>query len=305
MTYRHLDRDGVDRWIKELKSAKGSGQQVDFLTHVAKDSPADFVRHVESCIGAGRTGSAYEDPSGEVPSLLVGDQPIFPITAGHMYLMPAENMISLYQHWKEIPYGEAACSTLWGSITLAEIQAGRIQPSWLAVDRNGDEERARTEIDQAIRDCNKKKIDTLVRRVLRWMMGPGHFRGSVELYGNCALAKAWWCGCLSHMCATHGRADGSLDEISKALKEVWLELADYLSGKLTVISEPNVVEGIALWANERLQDGTHLPRKHVKQACLRLGVLSSWCALGLKSPGDIQAELQRLQLDMPSVGATG
>ena len=303
MTYRHLDRDGVDRWVKELKSAKGSRQQVDFLTRVVKDSPADFVAHVESCIGAGHVGSAYEDPSGEVPSLLAGDQPIFPITAGHMYLMPAENMIALYRHWKEIPYGEAACSTLWGSITLAEIQTGRIQPSWLAVGRNGDEERARTEIDQAMHDENRAKIDGLVRRVLRWMMGPGHFRGSVELYGNCALAKAWWCGCLSDMCATHGEAHGNPDEISKALKEVWLELADYLSGKLTVISEPSVVGGIALWANERLQNDTPLPRKHVRQACLRLGVLSSWCALGLKSPDDIQAELRRLSFDASPANA--
>lgn len=305
MPYRHLDRDGVDRWIKELKSAKGSGQQVDFLARVAQDSPEDFVAHVESCIGAGHMAAAYEDPSGEVPSLLAGDQPIFPLTAGHMYLMPAENMISLYQHWKEIPYGEAACSTLWGSITLAEIQAGRIQPVWLAVDRNGDEERARAEIDQAIRDKNQAKIDGLVRRVLRWMMGSGHFRGSVELYGNCALAKAWWCGCLSDMCATHGGTHENLSEISTALKEVWLELADYLSGKLTVISEPSVVGGIALWANERLQSGTSLPRKHVRQACLRLGVLSSWCALGLKSPDDIQAELQRISLGVPPTRAAG
>lgn len=280
MAYRHLNDNGVDQWVKSILSLKGSPHQHEFLKHVTEDHPADFVEYVESKV-AGSQSSAYKDPDGEVPSLLdQHGQPIITMTPGHMYMMPAKDFLKLYDHWRVIPYGEAACPTLWGSITLAEIKAERIRPVWLAADRGGKEESSRKEIDQARRNQDAKKIDRYVRRCLRWMTAPSRIRGAPGLYGNCSLAKAWWCGHFSYECE---KVTGiKIEDTSKAIKEIWLGATDYLAGKLTVISEPNVVAGISLWANNQIRSNKTLTRQEVEHTCRTLGEISSSCVLGLQ-----------------------
>ena len=277
MQYRHLSEDGVDQWVKGLLARKGDARQLDFLEHVVADSSVDFVRYVERSIAQGYE-SAYGS-EGEVPSLLdESGRPVIEMTAGHMYLMDGKDIVRLYQHWEDIPYTEAACPTLWGSITLSEINAGRIRPVWLAVDRGSEEARAREEIGNAVKGGgNAKKIDRLVRRCLRWMMGPGHMRGAAELYSNCSLAKAWWCGHMAQECQKQTGAP--VEELADSLKSMWLGLADYFPGKLRVISEPNVIAGIALWGQG--QKNGPPSRQQAEEVCLELGRLSSWRVLGL------------------------
>ena len=282
MQYRHLSVDGVDRWARSLLERKGDARQVEFLRHVVEDDPGDFVRHIEGSIAEDQE-SAY-DSEGEIPSLLdESDRPVIEMTAGHMYLMGGRDIVRLYRHWADIPYTEAVRSTLWGSITLAEINAGRIRPVWLAVDWNSEEARAREEIGKAVKGGDARKIDRLVRRCLRWMMGPGHMRGAAELYSNCSLAKAWWCGHMAQEC--HEQTGMPMEELAESLKSMWLGLADYFPGKLRVISEPSVIAGIALWGQGR-ENGPP-SRQEAEEVCLELGRVSSWCVLGLKEPAAV------------------
>ena len=181
--------------------------------------------------------------------------------------------------------------------------------------------RALSQIDQALHDPDVRKMDRMVRRVLRWMMGPGHMRGAPELYGNCSLAKAWWCGHLASLIADELGEDNTEDDYSKmlaateALKNIWLEFADYIAGKLTVVGEQNVLGGITLWAvhylnnypaaenRDKIPEDLHskIPRPTVRKVVTSLGELSSWCVLGVKSPSEILENINaRVSMDQES-----
>ena len=284
--YRRLDETLVSPWAKSLIEKKGSGIQREFLSCVLDSSANEFVDFVEKSIGI-TSESAYKNQDGETLTLLnLSGQPIISMTAGHMYLMPANDIRQLYDHWKDIPYEEAACPTLWGAITLAEIKAERIRPIWLAVDHKCREEEARKGIEKALREQDKKNIDDLTRRCLRWMTAPGTMRGAPELYGNCSLAKAWWCGYFSHEASQ--LLEVEVEEVIRSLQKIWLGLTDYLAGKLTVIGEPNVIAGISLWARSHIRQGTRLTRTQAEQTCRMLGEMSSWCALGLVPAPEIE-----------------
>ena len=292
MTYRHLNDDGLHQWTKSMAATKGDSRQREFLDRIARATPDEFVRYIERNVGS------HKNPDGEIPSLMDPStgEIVVAMTAGHMYLMPAEDIQRLYKHWQDIPYEEAICPTFWGSVTLAEIQAERIRPVWLAADHRGDESSTRRDIEKALQEDNAKAIDTLVRRCLRWMTAPGVFRGAPELYGNCSLAKAWWCGYFSDLVST--RIDGDFDGIVESLQKSWLGVTDYLAGKLTVISEPNVLAGLSLWARDRLRKDNHLQRKQVEHTCRMLGEISSWCVLGLAPAVEVEKKI----LDFSSVG---
>ena len=291
--YRHLSGEKLEEWAKDLLNSKGSDKQREFLENVARDEPNEFAEYVEDRIGNGM--SAYKNPDGELPTLLnQSGMPVIEIQPGHMYLMPAKNIQLLYEHWRNIPYGDAVCPTLWGAITLSEIREGRIRPVWLAVDRNGKEDDARTGIEKALKKENVKTTDTLVRRCLRWMTAPGVMRGAPELYGNCSLAKAWWCGYFSHL--VHAQTKNNPDEIAESLQKSWLGLTDYLAGKLTVVGEPSVISGLSLWAQKQIRWEYQLQRKHVEKACRALGEISSWCVLGWMSAEEIEEKISSLGL---------
>ncbi len=297
MEYRHLNKDGVNRWVSKLLSSKGSIYQEDFLEQVAKNEADKFVAYVEKSI-AEKDGKEY-DPDGDIPSLLnASGRPVISMTPGHMYLMPAKDILKLYQHWRNIPFAEATCPTFWGAITLEEIRETRIQPVWLAVSQKCDDGYAQKEIDNALKGKDAKKIDRLVRRCLRWMMGPGHMRGAPEMYGNCSLAKAWWCGHLAHECCEQEEIDVPIEKVVEVFKTVWLGMSDYLAGKLTVIGEPSVLAGISLWGQSQLSEQSGIPRTSIEEICRGLGRLSSWCVLGLKEPEEINRAIQEMQAEM-------
>lgn len=313
MAHRRLDRNRVGEWVTRLLKPKGSDAQRELLRHALDDSPAEFADFVEAGI-AGASGRGAYRGDGAVPSLLGPDgKCVVTLTPGHMYLMPHKDIVALHRHWRDIPVEDASDSSLWGAITLAEIRAGRISPAWLAVDRNGDVERARGELDRAIRGSDIRQTDRMVRRVLRWMMAPGHMRGAAELYGNCSLAKAWWCGHLASRCAEDLAGGGDAidpDTATLALKGIWLEMADYFAGKLTVIAEQNVLSGIALWAGRHVgapgsEDACPPPRPEVRRVMLGLGEISSWCVLGVRPPGQILETIDGLPSPAAEAAAPG
>ncbi len=313
MAHRRLDRNRVGEWVTRLLKPKGSDAQKELLRHTLEDDSPEFAEFIETGIAGASGRSAYRG-DGAVPSLLRPDgKCVITLTPGHMYLMPHKDIVALHQHWGDIPVEDAADSSLWGAITLAEIRAGRISPAWLAVDRVGDVERARGELDRAIRGSDIRQTDRMVRRVLRWMMAPGHMRGAAELYGNCSLAKAWWCGHLASRCAEDlaGNDPGiDPDTAALALKEIWLEMADYFAGKLTVIAEQNVLNGIALWAGRHVgapgsEDACPPPRQVVRRVMLGLGEVSSWCVLGVRPAGQILETIDGLASPAAEAAAPG
>lgn len=304
MKHKRLNREMAGHWVGRLIQTKGSELQKDLLRHAMQDSNVEFVSFVEHAIANGERKSIYQG-DGTIPSLHGDDgNCILDMTPGHMYLMPASDIGRLYLHWRDFSPAEAADPGLWGAITLSEIGCGHIKPVWLAVDNKNDEDRAYSQLDQGIRDDNIKHTDKMVRRILRWMMGPGHMRGAAELYGNCSLAKAWWCGHFAEVCeGTIHKAETvgiDRDGIQMSLQKIWLELADYLAGKLTVVGERNVLGGIALWAAGSDPSGK-ISRNEVKQVVLGLGQMSSWCVLGIRPPAQILITIQdNLNLAIPS-----
>lgn len=279
--YMHLNSALLHFWAKGLRAIKGSYQQKELLQCVKNNDHDNFVKHIETSIAKDEAKSPYQN-QGDIPSLIdSSSNPIIAFTAGHMYLMPTKDIVALYSHWKNIPYTEAVCSSLWGAITLAEIKAKRIDPVWLAVPPSSLEQDAISQLDTALTINDPVKIDFLVRRVVRWLAGPGVFRGTAELYTNCSLAKAWWCGFFAYECAKILNKDQH--EVTEALHTIWLALGDYLSGRLTVIAELNIVSALVLWVLEKKDN----KRKDTEQIIRNLGEITTWCALGLESPDKI------------------
>ncbi len=279
--FKHLNSKLLYDWARELRAEKGSNQQKELLQCVKNNDHDEFVKHIETSIVTDENNDPYQS-RGEVPSLIdLSGKPIMALTAGHMYLMPARDIVALFYHWKTIPYSEAVCSSFWGAITLAEIKAKRIDPVWLAVPPSSLEQDAILQLDAALAQNDPGKIDFQVRRVVRWLAGPGVFRGTAELYTNCSLAKAWWCGFFACECAKILNKDER--EVTEALQTIWLALADYLTGRLTVIAELNIVSTLVLWALEKKEK----KRKNTEQIIRNLGEITTWCALGLESPDKI------------------
>ena len=293
MIYKHLKFEGVNQWVAPLlkKENQGKESQLEFLSKVLGNDNHAFPTYVEKRI-AGESGSAYESEQGKLPSI-VGPykQRVIEVTEGHMYLMPSKDALALYDAWKEIPYEDASASSLWGAITLSEIRKGIIQPIWMHVDNKCDAQKAKEELDTVIRSGDNKKIDKSVRRVLRWMLAPGHMRGGAELYGNCCLAKAWWLGYLATKCAEISGIDR--EKIANSLHLMWLEAADYISGTLTVVSEPRVLSGLSLWASNTLTENedANIRRTDTRKAIHSLGKFSSWSAAGLMDPEIIKDKI--------------
>ena len=305
MEHKRLKREAVRLWVKELLINKGSQQQKMLLKHTLEDSTSDYFSYIKEQITKhNNKGKDLYQGDGSIPSLLSSNKScIIALTPGHMYMMPTKDIIALYNHWESLPYADAADYTFWGAITLSEIDNGVIKPVWLATDSKGNEDSTKSELDLAISGNDEKKIDGLVRRILRWMMAPSEIRGAAGLYANCSLAKAWWCGYIANQLIANqpNVIDESIsfEEAVESLKDIWPTFADYIAGKLSVIAEPSVSSGIIYWAREKKLEGIRKSQKllktdNIKAMIHQLGKTSSWCLLGLKTPEQIHKMINTL-----------
>ena len=259
MIYKHLKRQGINQWVSKLLGYENRGKkpQIELLKKVLGNDNLAFPAYVEKCI-AGKSNSAYASEQGELPSIIDSDgNRVIEITEGHMYLMPANDALALYDAWEDIPCKSASTSTLWGAITLSEIRKKIIHPIWMHVDHKCDAQKAKEELDTVIRSSDNHKIDRSVRRVLRWMLAPGHMRGQVEIYSNHCLAKNWWLG---HFATKVSRIISSLNrgEICNHLCCMWPELGDYLEDHSWLAGlkhDPRFLSQLCLWA-DITQDGS-------------------------------------------------
>lgn len=293
MSYQRLSRELTGRWVKKLFRSKGSDDQKILLGQVIENSHDNFVTFVENSIAESEATSIYHGDR-DLPTLVGANGCcILDMQPGHMYKMPPPDISRLYDHWRDIPVGEAADYNLWGAITLSEIRRGNIKPLWLSIDTTGNEDSALSNLEQCLREGSDKHIDSMTRRVIRWMMGSGHLRGAPELYSDCSLAMAWWFGHFAQKCEEHLHMDGIFDvdrdKILSSFHKIWFPIVEYLAGKLTVIGHPNVLAGVALWAvrNNSGDNSYPITGKQVLQVILGLGELSSWCVLGARPPSEV------------------
>jgi len=295
--YRRLRREQLNKWVKSLLDVKGSTQQLDLLNMTYTCNPKEFVGWIEKEIAQG-TCSAYTDSGSESPSMLDADgNRIIEMTPGHMYMMPAKDIVSIYQHWRDISFSTATSSAFWGATTLRAIQDEHIEPRWLAVGFRDSGELASGHLDKAIQQGGKS-CDDMVRRILRWMTAPGQMRGTPELYANCSLAKAWWCGHIAADCSRYGAVSLGHEEAVEALCAIWPEYSTYLAGGLTAAAFPSVYCGLVLWTSRWLakNENAKLKNLDVRKILRRIGETSSWCLLGLKSPGSIEGLIEKIYL---------
>ncbi len=325
MKLRHLNDSASKRWVDSLLFANDIKSRVaaqkEFLSALLGMGNNDFVKFVEASIAKYAPGGASAYVGREIPHQLAAPDPAkeVKLIPGHMYMMPADDVLRFYDYWGDVGRLAASCPTFWGSTTLAAVSSEYIkEPIWLCIDKNGDDSMARRQVEIAVREASalrwdpssqrtrghKIGIDGLTRRALRWMMGPVAIRGTPTMYANCSLAKAWWCGWFAELCsATSKDLPIHLDRKTAviALKWMWQGLAEYMAGRLPILREQAVLTALAFWATERLEHPTRggFTARDSLDAFELLGEISESRALGLLDAVTILSDIIKQGLPDP------
>ena len=285
MKYKILNNEGLIPWVKDIES-KNKKTTRSLLKATLDNDPILFVDHIEKSIGNYVNNKTYEGGD-YLPKLNLDFVP------GHMNKMPADGIKDLYKQLNGLPLDIASSPYFWGALTLQQIKDKKIEPLSLAyIDQSKGTDKRLANLTNILNCTNMnedEKIrisDSLARRIIRSLCGPGVFRGFPELISDCSLAKAWWCGKFAwDVKNILGKAD--LIKIITALKEHWGPLADKLAGRVTVLREERIIAGITLWLMKELQNKkSSLNGTKVRLMTLKLSQVANYRLLCFSDPRD-------------------
>lgn len=180
----------------------------------------------------------------------------------------------------------------WLSITYQLIEKNLIEPYFLAyLDNNKN---GRNNIIEALRlanDGNNKKLFDVCRAILRHTFGHIQERGPKAVYQDIPLSVAWWRIYL----AKEIERKTNIEEVIlynyfKNNPTNYNELVMRMSGKLTIIADKNIRDGLFLYVVEKSITKT----KEFKEIIAKIGVESTWRSMGSLSPIENKKIIQSL-----------
>ncbi len=197
---------------------------------------------------------------------------------------PLEVEQQFYTLLKHVPPRMAASATFWTSYQVEMIRRGIIQPSFLAK-KTQESQSGRARMEKALRRDDADSIDKVVRTVLRRLGGLYEARGSLSIYEDCRLARAWWRGFIAVQVSEDSGHDPNL--VWKLLHQSsapYETMMLYQLRKLTIISERGLRSAFLSYLLEMKIGEKSKERKELVERILRrIGELSAYQELGFLS----------------------
>ena len=179
---------------------------------------------------------------------------------------------------------EAGKPQIWLSVTLQAIQSGIIQSHYLAATKNGLD--GRQEIERALSNHqeNQDRRNPLwlkiARRILRSAFGFIWERGRKAIFTDSPFAVLWWKIYLTKQISKRaGISENKMADWMFGKSSEYAELTMRMTGKLTVIADRNILDGLFLFL---LKECNHkINNEEFKLLLKHIGIVTSWRALGL------------------------
>lgn len=267
---------------KDLLEEKGSSLQIEFL-QAARDSNS-FIKWMNERIGLEKN----KENNGVQFKLFYNR-----LTEGEYNEIPISHEKKLFEKWKILTPKQGSQETFWGYVTLEHIRQEVIESHYLAR-KNSTEGLER--IEKVLYEGDSKKLDDIVRTVLRKLSGLPEARGARSVYVNCPFARAWWRGYVAREVHKLTKADArKVAETLNSSQSYWEELISLVVSRNSVLGDSNVRSAL-IWAlAEYVDDQTkaHLfTNKGIKKVSREIGIRSAWQELGVFSVDDLKQIMQ-------------
>ena len=241
---------------RDLLRTKGSDKQRLFLAAVRERT--SFCRYLRD--------SLEETGAKRVPLVAL------PLTDNEYKAPPPDTEERLYRAWSALTPRVACRTTFWAHLTCRHVEAGRIEPVYLA--SNGNPSACGAErIDRVLSGTGEKAskpIDDSVRTVLRRLGGIPEARGNRTVYVDCPFARAWWREYLVRQIA------GDDESLARDIRRVfrvsqfyWEKIVDRIVSRNSTFGSMEVRNALVLRLARVLRDPESRMRtvKNLEQVC--------------------------------------
>ena len=306
--YEELESSSYTSLRKELIRSKASPQQWAFLKIMQEDSSVFSEWLLER----------VEVASGTQLKLLPN-----PLSEDEFKNSPQDTEEQIYHQWAELTPAIACRPSFWGLVTFRNIEAERLEPSYLAANGKTKPDGA-GRISELIKSqdppATGKDIDRAVRDALRKLGGLPEPRGHRSVYVDCPLSRAWWRVYIAQrICEETPEADqDKVLEVLRISQTYWEDLVQLMVSRGSVLGDVKARNAL-VWAlsekyaaetssnsaeqeatqedegseeteseGESNNEGKNGKKKFwtgakLKILCSRLGVRSAWQELGVFS----------------------
>lgn len=275
--YTELDEVSYTTLRRKLLRDKGSQVQKDFLKQL-KGTGKKFCAWLFSEV------ELKQKPGDEIELL-----PKRKLTEDEFKEPPPSVEKLLAKTWASLQPARACRTSFWGYVTCRHLQAGIIEPSYLAANGGrlpGGAER----IDTALKkDADVKTIDRTVRTAIRRLSGLRE-RGNRSVYTDCPLAMGWWRVRWTQEVNRSLDAKGDKDKrkaVERLLRKsaVWAEIVNLVISRNSVLGDLSVRTALVLKLAENL---SALPNPQDLKISRRIGMRLAWQELAVLSVEELQ-----------------
>ncbi len=281
--YKQFDMKVWTTFGKDILSDQGSEKQTEFL-RVCKSGKEEFLDYMKENL-CSVEGSI-------LPGIVVDFKHRF--TEEEFYQLPPDTQKIIWGTFKEVEIEVKFSCGFWGYVIYKMVADDCIKPSYLATDPNNTTKTGDYEIDWA-RSLepkvgeNRKKIDIVVRRILRSMCNPAP-RGKRIVFNDFYLGKSYWRWYWADTMSKHIKL--KVDDILEVYNETsYGDIAAKMhsSKGQSYIGEKNILGGLLLFLRQETLKG-----KKLGKVIDRLSYLSAWKAIELQEPQINQQEIQQI-----------
>ena len=174
---------------------------------------------------------------------------------------PMATAMDMRKCYLNLSHQAASSVEVWNAITLCNIQASRIESSFLAASNNMETGYAR--IHAALKGLDPKNflgqkrsvtaeetarrnqaVDDCVRTVFRSMGGLHSIRGHTSVINDCNLSRVWWMGQLVDVACRDQELALNEENAWSTLNPYWANFAELVIKSLTILTKPPLTTGL-------------------------------------------------------------
>jgi hypothetical protein len=263
---------------QEGKEKKVLDNQIEFL-QACRDGKDSFLQYLDENL-------LNEEGS------MVNSKGIFfnhKFTEVEFRFPPVDTQEVIWNTFKNVSKQNMSSCGFWGAVIIDMIKHDCITPDYLASNVNGVNETGVYMLDSALNSNDGKKIDDLVRRVLRSIGCPPAGRGKRLIFSDFYLGKAYWRWCWSNKMSNE--ISLSFNEILNTLDEKgYAAFSEKMHSKKSYISHTNVLGGLLLFLNKNPSTLV----KNTEKIIDNISYLSIWKAIEIQSPELNQVEIENI-----------